>query len=521
MSDANALPPEQWFLTAAQRGNPSTGIDRRHALNAGWTEGNVVTPLIHGSDYFTRLYQEITRLAAHDSLWFCDWRGDANQLLAGPGTEVGAVFVAAVKRGVDVRGLIWRSHPDQTKFSEQENAHLGKVINAAGGKVLLDERVRRFGSHHQKIVVLRHANSPQLDVAFVGGIDLCNGRRDDARHGGDPRPVALDKRYGPTPAWHDIQMEVRGPAVGDLAETFRERWNDPTPLEHRNPLRKRFEKHEMEPVHPGKLPPLPAEPEGPGETLVQVVRTYPAKHPPYPFARDGERSVARAYQKAISNAERLIYVEDQYLWSPEIGRVFAKALQRAPELRLIAVVPRFPDRDGRFTGPLNRIGQQEALNIVHRAGGDRAGVYNLENESAVPIYVHAKVCIVDDAWVAIGSDNLNRRSWTNDSEGSCCMLGPGVAEHLRHALWKEHLGDAISSEELADPHAGFEAWRRTASTIDAWHARGKKGPRPQGRARVHRVEPVSPASALWAKPLNRIMVDPDGRPAALKRLRQM
>ena len=106
--------------------------------------------------------------------------------------------------------------------------------------MLLDERVRRDGSHHQKLFVARHPDATDLDVAFVGGIDLCHGRRDDERHGGDEQAIDLDPRYGPRPPWHDVQLEVRGPAVGDLAWTFRERWEDPTPLDHRNPWRRRL-----------------------------------------------------------------------------------------------------------------------------------------------------------------------------------------------------------------------------------------------------------------------------------------
>jgi hypothetical protein len=80
---------------------------------------------------------------------------------------------------------VWRSHPDQGKFNEQENAHLAQVVNEAGGEIILDERVRRFGSHHQKLVLIRRADAGQ-DVAFVGGIDLCHGRGDDEAHLGDP-----------------------------------------------------------------------------------------------------------------------------------------------------------------------------------------------------------------------------------------------------------------------------------------------------------------------------------------------
>ena len=88
----------------------------------------------------------------------------------------------AAKRGVLVRGLIWRSHWDRVQFSGEENRHLGEDIVANGGQCLLDMRVRPGGSHHMKMVVLRHPGRPWLDVAFVGGIDLCHSRRDDASH---------------------------------------------------------------------------------------------------------------------------------------------------------------------------------------------------------------------------------------------------------------------------------------------------------------------------------------------------
>ena len=87
-----------------------------------------------------------------------------------------------------VRGLVWRSHVDWMSFSAAENRALDDEIEHGGGEVILDQRVRRGGSHHQKLVVLRHDQDPTQDVAFVGGIDLCHGRRDDAAHRGDRDP---------------------------------------------------------------------------------------------------------------------------------------------------------------------------------------------------------------------------------------------------------------------------------------------------------------------------------------------
>ena len=532
---------DTWFLTAAERGNPHTAIDRRRdgaepAAPDGWTEGNLVRVLVDGAEYFGRLYEELCQLGPDDWVHFTDWEGDPDERLDGPGTELAVVLCDLVKRGVHVRGLLWRSHPRQAHFSEQEHVRLVKEVNEAGGEVLLDERVRRGGSHHQKLFLLRRAAGPERDVAFVGGIDLCHSRRDDLHHLGDPQTIELDPRYGERPPWHDLQLEVRGPAVGDLAHTFRERWSDTTPLDHRNPWRWATRLFTHQPRHPDPLPPVRADPSAAGPHAVQVLRTYPAKRPPYPFAPKGERSIARAYRKALPRARRLVYVEDQYLWSEDAADTFAEALTRNPELRLVIVVPRFPERGGQ-SGKTEMIGRLRVLDRLYAASHDRVGVYDLENADGVPVYVHAKVCIVDDVWLEIGSDNLNRRSWTHDSELSCAVIddtldereprdpaggGDGArrfARETRLRLWREHLGRAEGDDaDLVDPVAGFRAWRETATALEEWYARGQAGPRPPGQVRPHRPEPLPRTAQWWATATHRVFVDPDGRPQELRRV---
>ena len=88
----------------------------------------------------------------------------------------------------------------------------------------------------------------------------------------------------------------------------------------------------------------------------------------------------------------------------------------------MVVVPRVPDRNGPISGPPHRVAQLEVVARLRAAGGDRFAIYDLENEDGVPIYVHAKTVVIDDVWAAVGSDNLNRRSWTHDSELSLAVL---------------------------------------------------------------------------------------------------
>lgn len=525
-----------WLLTAQERGNPATRLDARHADGAAWTRGNDVRPLVHGAVYFTELLAEINALVAGDLLLFSDWSGDPDERLADAGdSSVADVLCAAARRGVVVKGLVWRSHLDLARFTSKQNRHLGEHIDAAGGEGLLDMRVRAGGSHHQKFVVLRHPGRPEQDVAYVGGVDLCHGRRDDIVHGGDPQARPIAAVYGDRPPWHDLQLAIRGPAVGDVEATFRERWQDPAPLS-RSPLRRLSSILRRDDRQAGVLPAQLPDPAPRGTHTVQLLRTYPDRRRGYPFAPDGERSIARADLKVLQTAKSLIYVEDQYFWSREVARPFVEALAANSDLQLVIVLPRFPDADGPVSGPPNLLGHQLALEAVFRSGGPRVAAYGLENHYGTPVYVHAKTCIVDDVWASVGSDNFNRRSWTHDSELSCAVLdettddrephNSGEQEHharryardLRLTLSREHLDRPIGQDaDLCDPRAAFVAFARSAAALDAWHTSGRQGPRPAGRLRTYRTPQLSRWTKAWAAPLYRTVYDPDGRPATLRR----
>ncbi|GAB2581717.1 phospholipase D family protein [Microlunatus antarcticus] len=551
-----------WLIGKAERANARTVLDDAYPGDQAWSTGNVVRPLVHGSAYFAHLAGRIRATRPGDLVLFTDWRGDGDeQLLGEEGSEVLRVLGEADRRGVDVRGLIWRSHLDALSFSAHENRTLGIRLQEQGAEALLDMRVRTGGSHHQKLVVIRYRGHPEDDVAYVGGVDLSHSRRDDARHDGDPQAQPMAPAYGPTPAWHDVQLVIAGPAVRDVETVFRERWEDPTPLSQ-NPLFWLHDRLSHTDLSPDPLPPqapAPAPVEG-GTHTVQLLRTYPnLRHGrDYPFARGGERSVARGYGKALAKAQRLVSIEDQYLWSLDVARAFEETLSTSPELRVIAVLPPVPDQ----AAPLSRVPQefarQETVELLRRAGGDRVALYSLENHAGRPVYVHAKVCVMDDVWATVGSDNFNRRSWTHDSELSAVVVdeasppgAPGVsayARRLRLALAAEHLdrevgaarfpgdtGHLLSPDrpvdadddallevmaDCVDEHGMFDAYAASADRLDAWYAGGQVGPRPRGRLRRLRPPHLGPLTRLWARPMARLVHDPDGRPARLRRARR-
>jgi phosphatidylserine/phosphatidylglycerophosphate/cardiolipin synthase-like enzyme len=300
-------------------------------------------------------------------------------------------------------------------------------------------------------------------------------------------------------------VEIRGPAVSHVLDVFSERWDDPTPLDHRNPYRALFQMAAHMPRHPQRLPERwPAPPEA-GHHQVQILRTYPAKRPPFPFAPEGERSIARAYGRAFARARRLVYIEDQYFWSRVVVAALADALRREPDLRVIVVVPRFPEEDGRVSGPPPRLGQQMARNLMDKAGGDRFAMFDLENDAGTPVYVHAKVCVVDDEWMTCGSDNLNLRSWTHDSEVTCAVVDPdgNLPRELRISLWAEHLGLAPDDDRLSDLAGAGSLWAQRAG-------------QPDSRIRDHVPTTVPRVARLWARPTYHTLFDPDGRPRKLR-----
>ncbi len=202
------------------------------------------------------------------------------------------------------------------------------------------------------------------------------------------------------------------------------------------------------------------------------------------------------------------------------------------------MVPRVPDQEGAFAERPQYIGRWQAIQACERAGRGRVHVYDLENSAGTPIYVHAKVCVVDDLWVSVGSDNFNRRSWTHDSELSSAVLDttlddreprdPGghgdgarvLARDLRLRLAREHL-DRRRRRQRATPTCStptsfVAALQASADALQAWYDNGRVGPRPPGRLRPHRPERVGRPTRLWATPAYRLMVDPDGRPLKLR-----
>jgi hypothetical protein len=131
-----------------------------------------------------------------------------------------------------------------------------------------------------------------------------------------------------------------------------------------------------------------------------------------------------------------------------------------------------------------------------------------------------EVCLVDDAWAVIGSANVNRRSWTHDSELCCAIVttdgsGPAFARQVRETLAAEHLGLPPGAAVPAGPDL-VTAFRSAAARLDAWHEGGRAGSRPPGQLRSYPDLRVSRWTRAWTRVPHRLVYDPDGRPRRMR-----
>ncbi|MGH2908620.1 MAG: phospholipase D-like domain-containing protein, partial [Solirubrobacteraceae bacterium] len=277
-----------------------------------------------------------------------------------------------------------------------------------------DPREHPVHCHHEKVVII------DGQVAFVGGIDMTDfgGDRNDAQS----HPAR--RRLG----WHDVGTCLHGPAVADVAAHFALRWVEVT----------------------GET--LAPEPDVDvcGEHTVQVVRTVAEGM--YERLPDGESRILESYIRALRSAREYIYLENQFLWSPEIVDLLADKLSHPPTdaFRLLLVLPSKANNGHDDTR--GQLGQLVAADDGH-SRMLAATLRSLSGEREDPLYVHAKVGIVDDRWLTVGSANLNAHSLLNDTEMNVCTDDHELARATRVRLWAEHLDlapDLIAGEPPHD-----------------------------------------------------------------------
>jgi phosphatidylserine/phosphatidylglycerophosphate/cardiolipin synthase-like enzyme len=382
------------------------------------TAGNGLEIHIDGSAFLPRVAEELARAESHVHLtgWYFSPELD---LTRGEDPVTVRNLLAELADRIDVRVLIWSGAPVPLFRPSRGDvrAMVERLCRGNDIRCEFDSCVRLMHCHHEKTIVIDDR------VAFVGGIDL-------TLDGGDPYDSPRHSARGGI-GWHDVAARLEGPAVADVAEHFRLRWHG---------------------ASNEQLPP-PETPARAGEIDIQIVRTIPEGVYERSLPR-GEFTILESYVRALRSAEKLVYIENQFLWSSEIVALLAEKLRNPPrdDFRIVLLLP-VNANDG---ADVSR-GQVAAL-IDADDGNARflaCSVYARTGRLRDPIYVHAKVAIVDDRWLTVGSANLNEHSLFNDSEVNVVTLDARLARETRLRLWSEHL--ELPVDELdRDPTAVVE-----------------------------------------------------------------
>jgi phospholipase D1/2 len=412
-------------------------------------------------------------------------------------------------------------------------------------------------SHHQKFVVLDCEAGGRRDLkVFFGGLDLTKGRFDWPEHRlstKDPTQVwpflqqwnTLDNAFSvddwynaefdgnrtlPRQPWHDIYLSAKGACAWDFVREFVGRWTHTPSIggntgdcssKHVEAVWEKYcqlrdDRETFVQHYGGKRK---------GIWGIQVYRSLSSAHwaPPDREPKDdadkqafesvtwskkkkkvpkAENSIQLAYQQAIGQAEKFIYIENQYLigsgqrWQgkkstitnniPE--RIVNKILERAnagKPFHVYIIKPMFPEGKP-LDGSTLEIRKNEWMTAQYMVQtlaekfGDKwtkyLSFYFLANWSSKTqpvnkgsrenrvrennrymVYVHSKFMIVDDRYFILGSANLNERSLNGDRDSEiACGVWPGHGHDgdtlkkirdFRLGLWNAHFGPGVT---LAD-----------------------------------------------------------------------
>ncbi|XP_063869848.1 uncharacterized protein LOC135105560 isoform X3 [Scylla paramamosain] len=176
----------------------------------------------------------------------------------GAGETVGELLKRKAEEGVRVLVMVWNekmstgvtagfmgTHDEETRaYFEDSEVHVAVVprVKLLEGVAAFfqDQFSQTCYTHHQKTVILDCPPADDEELpriqAFVGGLDITDGRYDTPEHElfrtlhslhqGDfyngVTTTTCDE--GPRQPWHDIHCHVSGPIAQDIMDNFTERW---------------------------------------------------------------------------------------------------------------------------------------------------------------------------------------------------------------------------------------------------------------------------------------------------------
>lgn len=385
--------------------------------------------LVDGANYFAAVRSALIK--AERSILIAGWDIHSRTKLVGPSgraddgyPETFAEFLVALvtkKPELVVRLLLWDFSVLYAAERDPFPTATLQWATPANIRFCLDDCVPVGSSQHQKLVAIDDR------VAFSGGLDLTVRRWDTNAHAvDDPNRVdPAGKPYGP---FHDVQMVVDGAAAETLGDLLRSRWAcaalEKVPLA----------KGEGDPWPDGVTPDFT-------DTDIGIARTEPRFD-----GREEAREVERLFFDAIDAAERSIYIENQFLTALPVAQRLAERLRENPELEVLIVSPQ--THVSWLEAQSMRVGRARFTTLLQEFIGERVALMHPEVEAgghSLNTMVHAKVMIVDDRILRIGSANLNNRSMGTDTECDLVIVADGDEQRasicrLRNTLIGDHCG---------------------------------------------------------------------------------
>ena len=432
--------------------------------------------VIDAADYFDLLHDAMLCARARIMLlgWDFDTRvrlGDGRRWWQAPHrahypARLGGLVVWLVRRRRGLRVLALRWSFGAGKVLLRGSMLLDLLRWAWNRRIAfrLDSSLPMGCSQHEKVVVIDER------FAACGGIDITFARWDTSDHLDDNphRRSPGGLTYRP---WHDLAMLVEGEAAAALGELAREQWNGAAQTSN-GAKTSNGDSAELLPCRPRKAQVWPARVHAEfTDVEIGIARTRAAWR-----GAPEIREVEALFLEHIARARRFIYIESQYFASRVIAEAMARRLAESDPPEIVLVTSRAAlGWVQRLAMDTARVRLMHALSQVDHAG--RFHVFAPLTASGAPIYVHAKLMIVDDEILRVGSANLNNRSMGLDTECDLFLdaTRPGnghsvpAIERLRHRLLAEHC--ALSAEQVAQALAGGKSM---ASLIAAQSQTGRR-----------------------------------------------
>lgn len=400
--------------------------------------------IVDADDYFAAARQAM--LNAKRRIMLIGWDFDARITLSHPGVKDDAparlddFMLWLVDRNPDLEICLLRWDVGMVKALFRGNTLLTLLRWKAHPRITARiDSVHPFAaSHHQKIVAIDDC------LAFCGGIDMTSERWDTRAHLDDNPDRVLPGSTTPYKPWHDATSLFDGEAAGAIGELTRDRW-------------KAACGQKLEPIT-GLKPHWPdaLEPDL-RDVDIAIARTYP-EMPDRPAILE----IEKLYETLIANAKTLIYAESQYFASRRIAIAIGKRLQEPDGPEIVIVNPHTAD------GWLEPIAMDTAraqlvAALRHLDTHKRLAIYHPETAQGNPIYVHAKVTVIDDHVLRVGSSNFNNRSLRLDTE---CDVALDVASDADKRATIAAIRDDLIAEHLGvDPAAVTQGYADSGSMI--------------------------------------------------------